>query len=118
MSSISPPPPPIATLNLPQTILTGAGASKEVGAQLARLGVRHALIVTDPFFKQNGLADAIAAHIQAAQIASSIFAEVQPDPTDVNVRRPAYKRCANAGRMASSQWVAADAMDAAKAIAE
>ncbi len=76
----------LSTLNLPPTIITGAGASREVGPQLARLGVRHALIVTDAFFKQNGLADEIAQRIRASGIACSIFAEVQPDPTDVNVR--------------------------------
>ena len=78
--------PVLSTLNLPITIITGAGASREVGPQLARLGVRHALIVTDAFFKQNGLADEIAQRIRASGIACSIFAEVQPDPTDVNVR--------------------------------
>ncbi len=76
----------LSTLNLPATIITGAGASKEVGVQLARLGVRHALIVTDAFFRQSGLADEVAQRIRASGIACSVFAEVQPDPTDLNVR--------------------------------
>jgi alcohol dehydrogenase class IV len=75
----------IASLNLPSTILMGAGASKELPAQLKRLGARHALIVTDAFFKHNGLADSFVALLRQNDMAASVFAEVQPDPTDVNV---------------------------------
>ena len=73
------------SLNLPATILIGAGASRELPVQLKRLGARHALIVTDPFFKQNGLADSFVALLGQHSLAASVFAEVQPDPTDLNV---------------------------------
>ena len=106
----------LATLNLPSTIIVGAGASRDVGVQLARLGARHALIVTDPFFRQNGLVDTIASLIQASGIAVSVFAEVQPDPTDSNVRAGVQ-----ALRDADADAVVAvgggSAIDAAKTIA-
>ena len=76
---------PIASLNLPATILIGAGASKELPAQLKRLNAHHALIVTDPYFKQNGLADSFRVLLSQQGLAASVFAEVQPDPTDQNV---------------------------------
>jgi len=106
---------PIA-FNLPSTILIGAGASRALPAQLERLGVQRALIVTDAFFASNGLADAFVALLRQHGCAGSIFADVQPDPTDHNVRDGL-----RAYRESSAQAViglgGGSAIDAAKAIA-
>ena len=75
----------LMTLNLPATVIIGAGARHELPAQMKRLGADHAFIVTDAFLKQTGLPDALANELREAGCTSTIFAEVQPDPTDQNV---------------------------------
>lgn len=76
----------IASFNVPATILTGAGASKELPNQIKRLQAQRVLIVTDSFFASNGLADSFVAMLEDAGIGVSVFAEVQPDPSVANVR--------------------------------
>lgn len=73
------------TFSLPPTIITGAGASGEVGEQAKHLGVTNALIVTDPGIVKIGYADQIAKNLHNAGIAASIFSDVTPDPTLQNV---------------------------------
>jgi alcohol dehydrogenase len=65
-----------ATFNVPGTILTGAGASGELPAQVTRLGARRVLLVTDRFVAQ----------LAGDGVAAAVFADVQPDPTVENVR--------------------------------
>ncbi len=105
-----------ATFNVPSTVIIGGGASWELPAQIERLGARHALIVTDPFFVQNGLADQFIAWLGQHAIAASLFCEVQPDPTDLNVRAGlrAYRE-SNADCVVGLGG--GSAIDAAKAIA-
>ncbi len=103
------------TFNVPSTIAFGAGASRELPAHVHRLGKRRALIVTDAFFAGNGLADEFVALLTKDNIAASVFSQVQPDPTDVNVRAGV-----RAFRESSADIVVAlgggSAIDAAKAI--
>ena len=73
------------TLNLPATAIFGAGARHELVAQMKRLGAGHAFIVTDAFLRQTGLPDALMNQLREAGCTATIFAEVQPDPTDQNV---------------------------------
>lgn len=75
----------ITQFNVPATIITGAGASRELGTQLARLGVRRVLFVTDSFMVSSGVADRFARLLEEARIEFALFAGVQPDPTDANV---------------------------------
>ncbi|HEU4325218.1 MAG TPA: iron-containing alcohol dehydrogenase [Roseiflexaceae bacterium] len=70
---------------VPGTIITGAGASQELPAQVRRLRARRVLLVTDRFFEASGLAGRFAALLEGADIGVQIFADVQPDPTDQNV---------------------------------
>jgi alcohol dehydrogenase class IV len=107
---------PAVTFNVPSTIAFGAGASGELPAHLQRLGARHALIVTDPFFAGNGLASEFATLAQHSGVAATIFSEVQPDPTDLNVRAGlrVYHDC---GADAVVALGGGSAIDAAKAIA-
>lgn len=74
------------TLTLLPTIITGAGASENVGEQAKQLGATNALIVTDPGIAKIGYADQIAQNLQDAGVASSCFSDVTPDPTLQNVR--------------------------------
>ncbi|MSU72677.1 MAG: iron-containing alcohol dehydrogenase [Opitutus sp.] len=76
----------IAQFNVPATIVTGAGASGELSAQLTRLGARRALLVTDAFMVASGLAARFAQAMERAGFNVVRFAGVQADPTDANVR--------------------------------
>ena len=76
----------VTTLTLPPTIITGAGASDNVGEHAKRLDATHALIVTDPGIAEIGYADKIAQNLRDAGIASSCFSDVTPDPTLQNVQ--------------------------------
>lgn len=73
------------TFSIPPTIITGAGASEKVGEQTKRLGATKALIVTDPGILKIGYADQISKNLHNADIASTIFSDVTPDPTLQNV---------------------------------
>jgi alcohol dehydrogenase class IV len=75
----------LISVQLPGTIVVGAGASGAVAEHARRLGARHVLLVTDEFIAGQGLADAVAAQLSAAAVAVTIFSDVQPDPTDTNV---------------------------------
>jgi alcohol dehydrogenase class IV len=70
--------------NVPATIITGAGASREIGPQLTRLGARRILLVTDGFLESSGVAGRFVSE-QLRGFDVSVFARVQPDPTDINV---------------------------------
>ena len=71
--------------NVPSTIIVGGGASKEAGAQAKKFAAKRALLVTDSFMVDSGLASKISDGIQKEGIDVAIFAGVQPDPTDENV---------------------------------
>lgn len=73
------------TFSLPPTIITGAGSTEEVGEQTKRLGATKALIVTDPGILKIGYADQISKNLHNADITSTIFSDVTPDPTLQNV---------------------------------
>jgi alcohol dehydrogenase len=74
-----------APFNIPSTIITGAGASRELAPQLRRRGLERVLLVTDAFMVSSGLAPRIVADLAAAGIAAEVFADVQPDPSVDNV---------------------------------
>lgn len=105
-----------ASFNLPGTIITGAGASQELPEQIRRLGAARVLLVTDRFLEQQGVAGRFAELIERAGLAATVFAGVQPDPTDENVRAGL-----GALRASGAEAVVAlgggSAIDAAKAIA-
>jgi alcohol dehydrogenase len=75
----------ISQFNVPATIITGAGASSELGTQLTRLGARRVLFVTDAFMVSSGVVDRFVRLLEEAKIEFALFAGVQPDPTDANV---------------------------------
>ncbi len=74
-----------APFNIPSTIIVGGGASNEVGAQAKRFGVKKALLVTDSYMESCGLAGKVADSMKGVGVNVTVFAGVQPDPTDLNV---------------------------------
>jgi alcohol dehydrogenase class IV len=105
----------VATFQIPATIVTGAGASRTVGEHARRLGADRALLVTDPYMSQTGVAGAIQERLEEAGVATTVFDAVQPDPTDHNVEEGL-----SALRSSDAQVVVAvgggSALDAAKMI--
>jgi alcohol dehydrogenase class IV len=75
------------TFQIPGTIVSGAGSSRDVGDHARRLGAERALLVTDPFMVSSGVAGAIEDRLVQAGVWTTVFDGVQPDPTDENVAR-------------------------------
>ena len=106
----------ISQFNIPSTVVTGAGASRELVPQLARLGARRVLLVTDAFMVSSGVAGGFVGAVEAAGIGVALFAGVQPDPTDANVRA-GLEHFRTAGCDAIVALGGGSPIDAAKAIA-
>lgn len=56
-----------------------------MGDELRRIPVSRALLVTDQRLRDNGTIDSFEQHLKRDGIATAVFADVQPDPTDQNV---------------------------------
>jgi alcohol dehydrogenase class IV len=78
----------------PETIFTyaapplrmGAGAADEVGADLAALGARRALLVTDAGVAATGAPDRIAALARREGVELVVWPGVHVEPTDASIR--------------------------------
>ncbi len=75
----------LAQFNVPSTLIVGGGASSEVGAQAKRLKAKRAFLVTDTYMVDSGLAGRMVDCLKGEGIETTVFADVQPDPTDDNV---------------------------------
>jgi hydroxyacid-oxoacid transhydrogenase len=60
----------------------GPGATDEVAYDLKRLGIKHALIVTDPGMMKIGLPDRVRSLLKDADIGSEIYDDVHVEPSD------------------------------------
>ena len=69
----------------PTRVFDGWSASAQVGERLAELGVRRALVDSDPGVRAAGIVDTIADHIRRSEIVIAIYAETQPNPSVANV---------------------------------
>jgi alcohol dehydrogenase class IV len=86
-----------ATFDVPSSILFGAGARLRLGQELQKLGISRTLLVTDQRLKDAGTIASFEAQLNGAGIAATIFSDVQPDPTDLNVAAGLeYLRASNA----------------------
>jgi len=74
-----------ANINLPRILRVGAGASRELGATLAELGLLRPLLITDPYMEECGYCAKILAQLEEASLASGLFAQCVPDPTTDSV---------------------------------
>lgn len=65
----------------------GTGATAGVGFELDRLGVRRALVVTDPGIRATGLADEVVTHAARAGVEAVLWSGTEIEPSDASVRR-------------------------------
>lgn len=70
---------------IPTKSIFGAGCVQETGDIAKSLGMEKALIVTDEFLSKSGTAGKVQDILQKAGVASVLFDEVVPNPTDKNV---------------------------------
>jgi alcohol dehydrogenase class IV len=70
---------------IPTEILAGAGRVSELAGRARDLGIKRALIVTDPGVAALPFFPGIIASIEAASIATAIFKDVHPDPVAADV---------------------------------
>lgn len=64
----------------------GPGAVDEIGYDVAQLGVRRVLVLTDPGVAATGLPERVVATLQSAGLEAGLYADVHVEPTDVSVR--------------------------------
>ncbi|WP_086818956.1 hydroxyacid-oxoacid transhydrogenase [Allokutzneria sp. NRRL B-24872] len=62
----------------------GPGAAEEIGFELAQLGVRSALVVTDAGVAGTGFPARVASAIEAAGVTVAVYDGVRVEPTDVS----------------------------------
>jgi alcohol dehydrogenase class IV len=67
----------------------GRGASAETGAAMTELGVRHALVVSDPGVVGSGVSDPALASLKDAGVAYTQFTDVRTNPSEQHVHAAA-----------------------------
>jgi 4-hydroxybutyrate dehydrogenase len=75
----------ISTFSFPTRILFGPGAIHQLGSELARLGIKNPLLVTDRGLVQCGLAAQVMEEARLAGVNMPIFDGVTPNPLEKNV---------------------------------
>ncbi|MCC7283064.1 MAG: iron-containing alcohol dehydrogenase [Acetobacteraceae bacterium] len=75
----------IASIASPRLVLIGGGALGQIAELLAKLGLSHPLVVTDPFMVKSGLVGQLLEPLRAAKLACGVFSDTVSDPTDTVV---------------------------------
>lgn len=75
----------VAQFFMPSNNIIGAGALDLAVEQIALLGFKKALIVTDEVLAELGFSGNVAKLLEAKGIASDVFCDVKPNPTVSNV---------------------------------
>lgn len=101
--------------SIPVKIIFGPGKLSETGAQISGLG-RKALLVSDPFFSKNGLAERVRKTASEAGVAITVYDGVVPNPTTDSIDAGAAV-CRKAGCDVVVGLGGGSSMDTAKAIA-
>ncbi len=70
-----------ALITTPRLLSIGGGALGELPALMARLGLKHPLIVTDPFIAGCGILDQATSLLRGTGIAWGLFQDTVSDPT-------------------------------------
>ena len=74
------------SLVAPRKLLIGGGALAKLPALLAEFGLSRPLVVTDPWMVSSGTVERALAPLTGAGIATSVFSDTVPDPTDTVVK--------------------------------
>jgi len=70
-----------ALITMPRLMSVGGGALAELPALMARLGLKHPLVVTDPYIARCGILDRATGLLDEAQIPFTVFSDTVSDPT-------------------------------------
>ena len=62
-----------ALITTPRLLSVGGGALGELPVLMTRLGLKHPLIVTDPFIAKSGILDRAAGLLDGAKMAWAVF---------------------------------------------
>src|SRR5207237_8280196 len=73
-----------ARFDSPQTIVTGGGCRAQAADLLSAMRAHRALLVVDPYFASAEFVMQIRSDLERKGIASDLFTDLQPDPTDQN----------------------------------
>lgn len=72
-------------LHLPSQIVIAGGAAGRAADVAVALGIRRALLITDPYLAEHGPVARIAELLEGAGVATAVYSGVQADPTTDNV---------------------------------
>lgn len=75
----------MSTFYVPSVNLIGRGVINEFGAQVAELGFKKALVVTDHFIASSDILPKVTDSLKAAAIDFVVFEDVDPNPSCKNV---------------------------------
>jgi alcohol dehydrogenase class IV len=64
----------------------GDGAADEIGYDLAQLGARRALVITDPGVAATGLPQRVAEQMARFDVAAEVYPDVRVEPTDASMQ--------------------------------
>lgn len=102
-------------LHLPTRILFGVGVAQQVGTEAIRLGISHALVVTDSGLTQTETPGLVTKALDASSVKWTLFGDVEPNPSIETVHKGlalyAKQRCDGLIAVGGGS-----PMDAAKAI--
>src|SRR5260370_33300207 len=89
-----PPEPRIVEMSYPTKVVFGIGALKRLPAEVERLKMTKALLVTEGGVVKSGLAERAIAVLRAEGISFTVFDSVRPDPTEQDALEgvAAYRR--------------------------
>jgi alcohol dehydrogenase class IV len=85
MTDLATAPESVFTYGAPQ-LKFGDGASDEIGYDLAQLGARRVLVITDPGLARTGLPQRIAERMADFDVEAEIFEGVHVEPTDASMQ--------------------------------
>ena len=65
----------------------GLGASREVGMDLSELGIKRAMVLTDPRLRNTSAVDKVLTSLKNEHIEYSVFDQVSVEPTDTSMKQ-------------------------------